>query len=243
MKQFHFILQAKGGVGKSFLTYLYALANEHESSVLFLDVDNSTKTSDRQLAFLRSQQRVAKLSLFNERDKQDRQLLLRSVLELSALPYNQYFLDFGAPESEQLPALLRRDIPATLFKRVEQQTQGQFIFHIVIGGNTAFKPCVEYLVDIVTLLGQLFPVIVHANQYGFVGPARADQQTVLQQFCQSNAIPLQNFGNIDADSEVGKQIIHYAQLGKGLSEYDFLERMLMEREIEQLVTEQSNAGH
>lgn len=174
------------------------------------------------------------LPLFNERDKQDRQLLLRSVLELSVLPYEHYFLDFGAPESEQLPALLRRDIPAELFKRVEQQAKGTFVFHVVVGGNTAFKPCVEYLIEIVTLLGALFPIVVHANQYGFVGPARQEQQTMLASFCQANKLPLQLFGNIDSDSVIGKQIIHYAQLGKGLEEYDFLEKMIMEREIEQL---------
>lgn len=64
MKNYHFIIQAKGGVGKSMLTYLYALNNEQNPSVLFLDVDNSTKTSDRQLGFLREKKRVAKLSLF-----------------------------------------------------------------------------------------------------------------------------------------------------------------------------------
>lgn len=234
MKQFHFILQAKGGVGKSFLTYLYALQHEQHPDVLFLDVDNSTKTSDRQLAFLRGQQRVAKLSLFNERDKQDRQLLLRSVLELATLSYDQYFMDFGAPESEQFPALLRRDVPVELLQRVEKQTGGQFIFHVVIGGNTAYKPCVEYLVELATLLGSAFTIQVHPNQYSFVGPARQEQQTNLINFCQANEFEHRPFGNVDADSQVGKQIVHYAQLGKGLADYDFLEQILIERELEQL---------
>ena len=236
MKTFHYILQAKGGVGKSFLTYLYALSLESEPTSLFLDVDHSTKTSDRQLAFLRgqAQKRLAKLSLFNERAKQDRQLLVQSVVELAGLDYQQYFLDFGAPESEQFPAMLAQDIPASLLKRVESQLKSQFIFHVVIGGNTAFKPCVEYLEQLVIRLEAHFQIVVHPNLYSFVGPARQDQLALLESFCQQNQLAVSSFGGIDAESQVGKQIVHYAQLGKGLNEYDFLERLLMEQQLDQL---------
>lgn len=238
MKTFHFIIQAKGGVGKSFLTYFYALGREQDPAILFLDVDNSTQTSDRQLGFLRGQtvKRLAKLSLFNERAKQDRQLLMRSVLELAGLPYTDYFLDFGAPESEQFPALVRQDLPAALLKQVEQQTKGRFVFHVVIGGNTAFKPCVAYLTEVVTVLEGLFQIVVHPNQHSFVGPARTEQLAFLDQFCGQNQLLLLPFGNIDAESEVGKQIVHYAQLGKGLAEYDFLERLLVEQQLGHLQT-------
>ncbi len=234
MKHVHFILQAKGGVGKSFLTYLYALTQENNPSALFVDVDNSTQTSDRQLAFLRGQKRVAKLSLFNERDKQDRQLLPKSLLQLAAQSYQEYYLDFGAPESEQFPALLRRDLSAAMLKQVETHTDSTYTFHVVIGGNTAFKPCVEYLISMVGILEGLFPVQIHLNEYNFVGPAQAEQRKSLANFCTENGLILHSFGRIDADSEVGKQIVHYAQLGKGLAEYGFLERLVMEREISQL---------
>lgn len=52
MKQFHFILQAKGGVGKSFLVYLLALKHQSQPGTYFVDVDASTQRSSRQLAFL-----------------------------------------------------------------------------------------------------------------------------------------------------------------------------------------------
>ncbi len=242
MKTFHFVMQAKGGVGKSFLVYLYALGLEQEPGALFLDVDNSTKTSDRQLAFLRTQpgNRLAKLSLVNERAKQDRQLLIRSVLELGRLDYTQYFLDFGAPESEQFPALLEQDMPAELLRRVETQTASRFVFYVVIGGNTAFKPCMEYLATLVSRLEGAFTLIAHPNQYSFVGPARHEQLAMLTEFCAQNRLGLVPFGAIDMESEVGRQIVHYAQLGKGLSEYDFLERLLVEKQIEGLQVEKTH---
>ena len=51
-KELNFVLQAKGGVGKSLLTYLLGLAKQTQDSTLFVDVDSSTKTSTRQLIFL-----------------------------------------------------------------------------------------------------------------------------------------------------------------------------------------------
>ena len=47
MKTYYFNIQAKGGAGKSMLTYLQALKNEENASTLFVDLDNSTKTSPK----------------------------------------------------------------------------------------------------------------------------------------------------------------------------------------------------
>jgi hypothetical protein len=240
MKTFHLIMQAKGGVGKSMLTYFYALQMENDASSLFIDTDNSTKTSDRQLAFLRGrpEKRLAKLSLFADKAKQDRMMLVSSILELAKLPYTSYFLDFGAPESEQFPPMVQVDTSATLLKKVEQKVQGDFVFHIVIGGNTAFKSSLEYLIQIIEVLEGKFQIVVHPNQFSFIGPARAEQQTFLENFCQQNNLHLVPFGNIDPESSVGKQIVHYAQQGKGLDDFDFFERLLIDEQIEQLKIEQ-----
>ena len=188
------------------------------------------------MGFLRGkdQKRLAKLSLFGERAKQDRQLLVKSVVDLAKLDYQQYFLDFGAPESEQFPALLQQDISVSALKRVEQHTKSQFVFHVVIGGNTAFKPCMEYLAQLVAVLEGQFQIIAHPNEYSFVGPATPEQQALLEKFSQENHLGLIPFGNIDSQSGVGRQIIHYAQLGKGLGDYDFLEGLIMEEQIGRL---------
>lgn len=239
MKTFHLILQSKGGVGKSMLTYFYALQSENDHSSLFIDVDNSTKTSDRQLAFLRTKsvKRLAKLSLFNEEAKQDRMMLVSSILELAKLDYTSYYLDFGAPESEQFPSMVQRNIPVTMLKKVEHKIQGSLVFHIVIGGNTAFKPSLEYLTLLLEVLEGQFKIVVHPNKFSFIGPARAEQQAYLEKFCQQNQLPVVAFGGIDPESAAGKQIVHYAQQGKGLDAFDYLERLLIEEQIESLQME------
>ncbi|WP_090155873.1 hypothetical protein [Dyadobacter soli] len=56
MKNLHFIVQAKGGVGKSILMYLFALKHYQDSKCLFIDVDASTQTSTRQLKFVQQDQ-------------------------------------------------------------------------------------------------------------------------------------------------------------------------------------------
>ncbi|MDQ2719706.1 MAG: hypothetical protein M3Z26_08115 [Bacteroidota bacterium] len=52
MKQFQFNIQAKGGSGKSMLTYLQALKNETNQVTFFVDLDSSVQTSRQQLKFL-----------------------------------------------------------------------------------------------------------------------------------------------------------------------------------------------
>ena len=55
MVKLFFILQSKGGVGKS--AYTYNLANKSiqaKVEALFLDLDNETKTSEKQLRFVQS---------------------------------------------------------------------------------------------------------------------------------------------------------------------------------------------
>ncbi|SDG29946.1 hypothetical protein SAMN04487996_11781 [Dyadobacter soli] len=49
-------MQAKGGVGKSILMYLFALKHYQDSKCLFIDVDASTQTSTRQLKFVQQDQ-------------------------------------------------------------------------------------------------------------------------------------------------------------------------------------------
>ncbi|MEZ0483199.1 hypothetical protein [Fibrella aquatica] len=237
MKEFHFILQAKGGVGKSYFAYLQALRLENEPGALFIDIDNSTRTTTRQLAFLKKQKRVANISLFNERDKQDRQRLPAILVELATEPFNKYYLDFGAPESEQFPAMLRQDFSAQLLQTVEQHIQAKFIFHCIIAGNTAFKSCMEYLVELANQLYNIFPIEVQLNEFsvtGQSGESEKEQRAILANLCKQHSLPLKSFGRIDPTDAPGRNIVHYAQTGKGLSEFGFIEGLMMKQELEKM---------
>jgi hypothetical protein len=167
MKQFHFILQAKGGGGKSFLVYLLALKHQSQSGVFFVDVDASTQTSSRQLAFLSGTGRVAALSMLDERQKITRDKLLYSLTDLSLLPFDDCFLDFGALESEQIPALFSVDFSTEQLYELAQHLHCQFIFDIVIAGNTSYFSCTQYLQQMQQIIGNTFPIRIWVNQYSF----------------------------------------------------------------------------
>jgi cellulose biosynthesis protein BcsQ len=64
MKQVNLILQSKGGVGKSLLTWF--LANHYsDENVLFMDVDESTRTSSSRLASILSSLREVCFILYS----------------------------------------------------------------------------------------------------------------------------------------------------------------------------------
>ncbi|WP_414617644.1 hypothetical protein [Dyadobacter sp. 32] len=107
-RRFNLILQAKGGVGKSLHTYLRALAEKDKIS-LFVDLDSSTQTSTRQLAFL-GDERVETISLIDNREMLVRDIFIGYIESLMQAPFDEFFMDFGAPESEQFPALVSRDL-------------------------------------------------------------------------------------------------------------------------------------
>src|SRR4028119_1805946 len=103
MKTYYFNIQAKGGAGKSMLTYLQALKNEENASTLFVDLDNSTKTSLKQLKFLKEKRRLVETDITDAFKRIEREKLFQVLEDLNKMDFKEYYLDFGAPESEQLP--------------------------------------------------------------------------------------------------------------------------------------------
>ena len=160
MKQFQFNVQAKGGSGKSMLTYLQALKNQANPRSYFIDLDSSVKTSLQQLKFLQGKTppRFAIMNLLDSRDKIDRQLLFENLMELSIKDYDNFYLDFGAPESDQLPSLFSRDYTIEEFKQIECELSTEFIFNIVIAGAGAYEGCTKYLQKLAGLLRGEFAV-------------------------------------------------------------------------------------
>ena len=135
MKNLHFIVQAKGGVGKSILMYLFALKHYKDPKCLFIDVDASTQTSTRQLKFVHQDQSDV-ASLLDEKGLLIRDNLLAYLQSLAKENFEEAYFDFGAPESEQLPALIEYDIP---LKDFAEGLDFEITFHIVIGGGGAYN--------------------------------------------------------------------------------------------------------
>ena len=101
------IASQKGGVGKTTAQTLLALKYQEVDSILFCDLDSSTKSSTQMLSFLKGKTppRLVSLDLLDEKNRIIRDKILKNIEKISKLNYEKCFLDFGAPESEQLPSV------------------------------------------------------------------------------------------------------------------------------------------
>lgn len=142
MKQF--IIQSKGGAGKSYLTKLLSLkAEKEEKETYFLDCDNSSASSTKFFNGIKDRKsKYVKFSSFNllgPDKKIDRTRFDTFLSEVEKL--ENVVADFGATSSDQL-----------LHYMMEEQNNGVIetfaemniqLLLVVLGGGSA-KECVEY---------------------------------------------------------------------------------------------------
>jgi cellulose biosynthesis protein BcsQ len=225
MKQLNFIVQAKGGVGKSLLSYLVATAQDSDESTLFVDADSSTKTSSRQLKFL-GENRTESLSLLNEKDVLVRDNLISYLESLIDSPFQKIYFDFGAPESEQLPSLIERDLP---FKEFTNELNFKVIFHIVIGGGGAYSASVDYLQKMMRALNNDFEVQVWQSITTFNNFQSLAGE--LKKNCDKLNIMFRPFGDFDPSSNLGSQILDGIRKGYGINDYQTGAKIRLRKEL------------
>jgi len=223
-RTFHFILQAKGGVGKSLHTYLRALTESDRHS-LFVDVDSSTKTSLRQLTFL-GEDRLESISLIDKRDVLVRDIFVGYVESLLESPFQEVFMDFGAPESEQFPALVARDLD---FKEWCDEVGFKAVFHIIMAAGGAYRACGEYLDKMVQVLAGQFEVTAWENISTFKQYPKLSQELAAR--CHAMGIEHRRFGDFDANSLLGIQILDGIRSGFNLDKYYPGARITLKREL------------
>ncbi|OZI07703.1 hypothetical protein BWI93_13125 [Siphonobacter sp. BAB-5385] len=76
MKTIHCILQSKGGVGKSLLTWFLAQKHQEDTSTVFIDLDNSTATSSLRLSSIVGADRIKSFAILDSEKKLDREKIL-----------------------------------------------------------------------------------------------------------------------------------------------------------------------
>jgi cellulose biosynthesis protein BcsQ len=237
MKTFHFNIQSKGGAGKSMLTYLQALKEQTNEKSYFVDFDSSVKSSCQQLKFLQGKNpsRFAIMSLLDAREKLDRQLLFENLFQLSQKNYEDFYLDFGAPESDQFPALFSKDYSIEEFKQVENELNARFIFNIVIAGGSAYEPCTNYLEKITAIVKEAFEVNIYINQSSFVGtPELIEELKVFGGDKENNINAIKLFGDFDITTAPHKSILQKIGEGKGIEAYQFVEKIKIQKELSKL---------
>jgi len=237
MKQFQFNIQAKGGAGKSMLTYLQALKQQANDRSYFVDFDSSVKSSCQQLKFLQGKMpsRFATMSLLDQREKLDRQLLFENLYELSQKDYDSFYLDFGAPESDQLPSLFSKDYTIEEFKDVQDELNAQFIFNVVIAGGSAYEPCTYYLRKITTLIKGLFEVNLYINENAFAGtPGLITELMAFSEANENHISAIKLYGDFDITTAPHRSILQKISEGKGLEAFQFIEKIKILKELSKI---------
>lgn len=233
MKQFYFNLQSKGGVGKSMLTYLLALKNENNEQSYFCDVDSSVKSSTQQLKFLQGKTppRFAVINLLDARNKIDRQLLFDNLMLLVQKDYQDYYLDFGAPESTEFPSLFSSDYTIEEFKQIAGELDARFIFNIVIAGGSSYEACTNYLQTIVELVKGVFEINIYVNRATFINQHNIHEIYQYTELNKDFIHSLKPFGDFDNTTAPHKKVLKKIEDGKGLSAYEYVEKIIIHKEI------------
>jgi hypothetical protein len=226
MKKFHFIAQSKGGVGKSLLMYLFALKYGHNKDTLFVDLDSSTESSKNQLSFINSDN-FDIVSLSDDMEVLVRDQLVSYLEAISVSRFEQAYFDMGAPESAQLPALIKYDLP---MKEFADEMGFEMIFHVVIAAGTAYKPSINYLTQMMQTVGSDFKIIVWKSITSFRKfPELADE---LEANCRKLNLEFRKFGDFEPNSELGGKILDGARLGFALKDYEPGARMKLRGQLQ-----------
>lgn len=211
-RKFNLVLQSKGGVGKSFFTYLAGLSQANGES-FFVDVDNFNQSSSRQLKFL-GEDRVEKLSLMDSRDVLVRDIFIGYLESLAESELETIFMDFGAGESDQFPVLISRDID---FKQWCDVLDFDMTFHVIMAAGTEYGPCGAYLEKLVDAGAGKFRVIAWENMHSF--RLVPELSVELELICEKLGIELRRFGDFDSTTLLGKQILKGVRSGYNLGSY------------------------
>ena len=226
MKTFHFIAQSKGGVGKSLLMYLFALKYGHHDGILFVDLDSSTESSKNQLSFI-SADNFDMVSLSDDKEALVRDQLISYLETISVSRFEQVYFDMGAPESAQLPALIKYDLPMKAFA---DELGFEMIFHVVIAAGSAYKPSVNFLTQMIQAAGADFKIIVWKSITSFRKfPELADE---LEANCKKLGLEFRQFGDFEPNSDLGARILDGARLGLALDDYQPGARMKLRGQLQ-----------
>jgi len=143
------------------------------------------------------------------------------------------YIDFGASESGQFPALVSLDYSSELIYDFAQNFNIEIIVNVVVAGGTSFIPCTDFLKNVVKALDHKIAIKVWVNDWTFKNDA-PDTVAELKKFCSKENITVSHFGNFDTDSSVGSEILNKIKMGCGFSEYDFIHKMTLRKELDRL---------
>ncbi len=235
MKTFYFNIQSKGGAGKSMLTYLQALKHEKNEKTAFVDLDSSTQTSTRQLHFLTQQEanRLFSVDIFDNLKKIEREKLYDRLQAFNAQPFDEIYIDFGAPESEQLPSLFSLDFSIDEFKEFEKELKAKFIFNVILCGGTSYASTFDYLKKLTEIVKGKFDIVMYLNELTFQNyNLLIDELNEFAKKAKGYISKVVRFGDIHVDRNSGQIITENIRNGMGFVGYNsFAAKTIIKREM------------
>lgn len=160
-----FIIQSKGGVGKSYLTKLFALkASKEKQLTHFIDCDNASASTSKFFAGIPKDKReflkFKSENLLGIDRKIDRTKFDNFIEVVSKL--DNVVCDFGAASSEQLLYYIQEEKDNNV---IEVLKDLGITFYLVVAGGGSIKECVEYVDSLKKIKGMKDLTSIVANEY------------------------------------------------------------------------------
>jgi hypothetical protein len=229
MKKVNFIAQSKGGVGKSLFAWFVAQATKEDEETIFIDLDNSTRTSRRLSGFIDSS-RVAELSILDNFNKLDRIKFMDMFEQISSNNATNFYVDLGAPESVEFKGMFDFEFPAEEVAAVLTELEIDLTVYVVISGSDAMTQCIEYYDALTTSVQGHFNVIPLINEGTFGGSKNLESGF---QVFRDTGTEFMSFGNL-GESDAAKNIIGVITEQKDIDSLTMSGKMLFRRELKKV---------
>ncbi|MDJ1485908.1 hypothetical protein QNI16_35835 [Cytophagaceae bacterium YF14B1] len=191
-KVIHLICQAKGGVGKSFFTYLVYHKYKHDSSVAYLDLDNTNQTT-----LSRLKDKARSFNVLDTKKKINREAFLALIENISiAKAKDIFWVDMGATESIEFVNMLTQSYPADVLKEEFDQLGIDLHFDVIIAGGDVYTACIKFLRELSQAVSGAFPITCWINIGRFNAELDKDYLHQIEQFTTDN-ISVKQFGSTE----------------------------------------------
>ncbi|MCL2073687.1 MAG: AAA family ATPase [Marinilabiliaceae bacterium] len=187
MKTITFILQSKGGVGKSAFAYLLANKYKEKTDLLVVDMDNETNTASNQLKFMSPLTHNLIDTGTKTIDRSSFDTFFENFIHSDK--FASALCDLGATTSEQFVVFLKENGDEIIKELVNMGIRVQIC--CVIAGQNAFPASSEYCRELFQYLSNadVTKFIIKNNYYEFT----QEQTEALQQLSELTNSKIQEF--------------------------------------------------
>lgn len=224
-KKIYLITQAKGGAGKSVLTFM--LAEKYKEAAI-LDLDDATTTTMKQLAY----RKPIKVSFLDPTTKRIDRGAFNGLFESTMEAKKELFIaDLGASVAEQLPKYFNMNGVENVIE-ILNSSKIQLQIICVVGGGNIFKATMEYVDELVDASKGKLSITMAYN--GFY-PLSHEQEMTLTKYAVDNKLEVTNFDLVKDKGEMAMRTVeNVLKDGKGIDGLSPFTAIYFKKPIEDL---------